>query len=1480
MFQFNTASLLTIFTVSAVYSANTTTSTTTWTGPSEPASFWDITLNWDNDVPNAAGVRAVFPLEAVASDTVSLNSTAFTVGSLVHEDDRPLILNSGQLVFDQAGPGGDAAELIVGPTAGGQLDLMVDILLLDDFFAQPVGAGNTIEFAGAVTGIGNITVTGQGSVRFASDADGWSGMLTVDSGRVSVAGPSALGASGPVFLNGGITTLDDAGSYAISPTIADAILQVSQSVTLTSPINTVAGTTATIAESGSIRRGGLVLDGGVVGPGSLNLEVASGLAVNGALSQDGGLQIIGSGSSLVRVDLNAASSYRGQTTLNGVRGNASTPQALGDSLAGTSLVNGSILRISGQSTEPIMVHHSELVLTGDPPDGLSPLTPVTLGDGGVLSVDSFRGGNDFRFNLPITLAGEDALISSNGEKVSIDGGIVGSGSLRFGSVDINSTIALSEGSVLTGAMTFNLADAYDGVIRLGSSMGPNSGRVVANADQQFAKLELFRGELHTAPGTKLRADQLKLRNGEIDGDIVDDGLLQIFPTQTLTFKSLGDFSGQIEVFRGAIGFGEDNPLGSSDTTVRLSGLRESEIAVDLSDTFAISVANSIDLNNKHGLFGRGAIRVLPEDSGTQSLTLSGSLHLGDRGATLGGTNGRLHLAGPVLGGDLAIIDNFSHSAISSSNLAYTGVTRLRNTNASLIGDASLSETSTIELSHSRFNLESSSIEGVSSDRIDDSLTVQMSSAELHHLTFNVDVPVTESIGLIDLKRGFNTVSAINYYDSDVGPSSFETSLILEDVARAPGSVLDVGSPDSSFLRHFMRNIQRGSVILSQPPALRNGLLPGWIQVNNQYATLGPNNEIQPIELPDGDINAVSATGNIRIRDDQVMTADRSVNALRIFERTTLDLGGYQLTLESGAIELGFQGSQTQLTNGSLIIGQEAGQEFIFILRGGAVLDAQIVDNAQPFDVVYADGGIDVRTAQTYSGKTYLSNASLRVQEHGAVPIGGDIDIISGQLVFEVNGVQEFGNVLIADEGALTTGYDAAFLAESLTFESGSLGVPLAGDFIVRKIGPGIARLTARNESPDFTGDIHVEDGLLVFERGDIFADKTIQVLGGAVNSGAVTVDTDIELRGGGIQAGRFNNVTVFSDSRIYGVQAAGDLIVKANQKLTIDTYSTNSTVFATGQIVLEPGATLSGSGRVGNLINLTDATVDPGPSSETLQVHSLTLGPNGRYRFSINDIDGDAGAPFGLGWDLILSDEQINISATQQDPFVIELLMQDLLENTQALNGFDVTQRYTWAIAEGASIDGYDQRKFKVDTTSVDSLFDFSSSQFVVERIGNQLLLIHATTVEPTVGDLDGDGDVDDADFGLAFAAFTGPDSGPPSNPAADIDGDGDVDDADFGLTFAAFTGPGGEHPVPADLDADGDVDDADFGLAFAAFSGPGVPTDSHGDLDGDGDVDDADFGLAFAAFTGPRAAANVPEPQSLALLALALTLATRHRPR
>lgn len=127
----------------------------------------------------------------------------------------------------------------------------------------------------------------------------------------------------------------------------------------------------------------------------------------------------------------------------------------------------------------------------------------------------------------------------------------------------------------------------------------------------------------------------------------------------------------------------------------------------------------------------------------------------------------------------------------------------------------------------------------------------------------------------------------------------------------------------------------------------------------------------------------------------------------------------------------------------------------------------------------------------------------------------------------------------------------------------------------------------------------------------------------------------------------------------------------------------------------------------------------------------------------------------------------------------------------------------------------------------------------------------HQLVIPP--GDLDGDGDVDLADYGILAGCLVGPFAA----TAADYDDDRDVDLDDFDALVACVTGPdvvaGGGCAI-IDVDHDNDVDLADYALFQNGFTGPDglVPPDcAAADLDADNDVDLDDFNQFAELFPG-----------------------------
>jgi len=132
-------------------------------------------------------------------------------------------------------------------------------------------------------------------------------------------------------------------------------------------------------------------------------------------------------------------------------------------------------------------------------------------------------------------------------------------------------------------------------------------------------------------------------------------------------------------------------------------------------------------------------------------------------------------------------------------------------------------------------------------------------------------------------------------------------------------------------------------------------------------------------------------------------------------------------------------------------------------------------------------------------------------------------------------------------------------------------------------------------------------------------------------------------------------------------------------------------------------------------------------------------------------------------------------------------------------------------------------------------------------------------SVLSTLGDIDGDGNVDAADINLLYANLGSTD------PTYDLDmdrGQADQADVDTLVEDILMTSYG-------DANLDGSLTSADFTLLQSNFSGPGGWAE--GDFNGDATVSIADFALLQSNFGGAPAAASaaveaVPEPATLLL--------------
>jgi autotransporter-associated beta strand protein len=352
-------------------------------------------------------------------------------------------------------------------------------------------------------------------------------------------------------------------------------------------------------------------------------------------------------------------------------------------------------------------------------------------------------------------------------------------------------------------------------------------------------------------------------------------------------------------------------------------------------------------------------------------------------------------------------------------------------------------------------------------------------------------------------------------------------------------------------------------------------------------------------------------------------------------------------------------------------------------------------------------------------------------------------------------------------GAVTVAAGGTTVARGLAFNADGYSLE----------GPGTVTLSG---ATDAANDVYVGPGVTATVAGSLTAATgftksgpgTLVVTGTA--TGATTIARGVLQVGDGGAAGVLATATVINNGELEfnrfdehsfagSISGAGSLYVTGTGRTTLSgagSYSGDTGILSPGTLAIGSGEAVAGSFRVNTGIDGTfdvtavpggytvpgsqtiagggfvdgdvsfagGATVSPGVSRGTLTLlDAVTLGAGGNYNWQVDDAAGTAGQP--ESYDLLSIGGPLSITATAQDPFVVNLWSVQTDGTSAPALGFDpaVSATFTLATATGG-ITGFAPTKFQVRTDANNGtagfINDLAGGQFRVAQSGNDLQLV------------------------------------------------------------------------------------------------------------------------------------------------------------
>jgi autotransporter-associated beta strand protein len=401
-----------------------------------------------------------------------------------------------------------------------------------------------------------------------------------------------------------------------------------------------------------------------------------------------------------------------------------------------------------------------------------------------------------------------------------------------------------------------------------------------------------------------------------------------------------------------------------------------------------------------------------------------------------------------------------------------------------------------------------------------------------------------------------------------------------------------------------------------------------------------------------------------------------------------DVSGYTGTarLDDGVLNLG--GANTLADVSVEFNGGQLGTGSLSGIQLGALSGSNTVslnnDNAQPLTLTVGAGNL----SSSFSGQ--LS--------------GGGSLVKTGTGTLALTGASDYTGGTTLSAGTLEVGHNAALGTGTLNLAGGTLRAGSAGVNLVNNVNLTAGSTLGGSEGFTVSGTVNLQG----FNTLNV-TNTARTTLSGGIGESTPSIlikqgDGELELTGASTYTG-------------------GTFI----QSGTVRINNTNGSAFGTGAVTIGEDATLAGSGSFTGAMQI-NGTFAPGNSPGATNTGSQTWAAGGLYLWEINDVMGEMGQ--NPGWDVTNITGSLNITATSENPFTIDLTTLDLADELGLAANFDNTLSYQWTVAFATSgIYGFDTNKFFLETTGFQNALGGGS--FGLQLNGNALQLTFTAVPEP-----------------------------------------------------------------------------------------------------------------------------------------------------